>query len=527
MSVRVEHGDCLEVMPRLHEEGVQVDSVCCDPPYHLVSIVKRFGKDGSAPVKSDGATGVYGRAAAGFMGQTWDGGDIAFRPETWRLAFELLKPGGHMLVFGGTRTYHRLACAIEDAGFEIRDTIMWHYGTGFPKSHDVSKGIDRGAPRAGMFSEFAKHYEQQRHKTGLTHAAICGAGHFYDNHNHGGASVNWARGHNVPTRAQWRILQPLLSLADDWLALIERVETEREITGQHDGDMGGLGGERLGSVGGDQTAPATDAAKQWEGWGTALKPATEIICLARKPLSEKTVAANVLEHGTGALNIDGCRVGTFKNTTPPGTDRFNQANHEHGYRPNAYQGNGRDGEASADRRYAEKGSTDFAATPGPRGGSPAGRWPANCIHDGSEEVLQAFPRTGPGGSLTGAEPSSPFANVYGDMPDRAGGFEAYGDQGTAARFFYTAKADKADRLGSKHPTVKPVDLMAYLCRLITPPGGLVLDPFAGSGTTAMACLREGFDAIVIEKEARFVADIRRRLAHVEGADTPLFEGAPS
>jgi site-specific DNA-methyltransferase (adenine-specific) len=376
---RVIHGDCLAILPTL--EPNSVDAIVTDPPYHLTSIVKRFGADNAAPAKV-GKTGAYARASAGFMGKKWDGGDIAFQPELWRQALRVLKPGGHMVAFGGTRTYHRLVCGIEDAGFEIRDQIQWIYGSGFPKSHNIG-----------------------------------------------------------------------------------------------------------------------------EGWGTALKPAHEPIVLARKPLIG-TVAENVLAHGTGAINVDGCRVG---NDTPPGTDR---------------PANGREGEQSAERRYTDKGSTNFAATPGPRGGSLAGRWPANVIHDGSDEVVGAFPDTGisSGGKGQASQKTALNGHVYGQysgssLGQNAGGL---GDIGSAARFFYTAKADSDDRLGSKHPTVKPVDLIAYLCRLITPPKGTVLDPFAGSGTTGMACLREGFDCILIEREAEYVADIERRIAHVSGADTPLF-----
>jgi len=220
--------------------------------------------------------------------------------------------------------------------------------------------------------------------------------------------------------------------------------------------------------------------------------------VARKPLIG-TVAANVMQHGTGALNIDGCRV--------PGGE-----------------GGERDGEESAERRYTERGSTSFSPTPGPRGGDAKGRWPANVIHDGSEEVLAAFPHTASGtGAVKKATAAGHRNNAFGAESRPAGTPNVeYGDEGSAARFFYTAKADKGDRLGSKHPTVKPVDLMAYLCRLVTPPGGTVLDPFAGSGSTGMACLREGFNAILIEREAEYHADILRRIAHVSGQDAPLF-----
>lgn len=428
MSIRVEHGDCLEVMPRLIAEGVRVDSVVTDPPYHLTSIVKRFGKPGSAPAKD--RDGLYARASRGFMGKEWDGGDIAFRPETWRLCFDLMKPGAHLLAFSGTRTYHRMACAIEDAGFEIRDQIGWLYGSGFPKSHDVSKAIDKAAG---------------------AERDIVGDSPYASRKPNGSAGVNSVG----------------LSAAPG--AVI--------------------------------TAPATDAARQWEGWGTALKPAWEPIVLARKPLSG-TVAGNVLEHGTGALNIDGCRV--------HGDDAQGGKYVVKRLKPGATL-------EKTGGNWRQEDGAEY------RGEMKPGRWPANVIHDGSPEVLAAFAAYGDRGAFApvrGTEASRPAKNVYGEFARGEGAF--HGDTGTAARFFYSAKADAADRLGSKHPTVKPVDLIAYLCRLVTPPGGLVLDPFAGSGTTGMACLREGFRALLIEREAEYVADIHKRLQHVRGADTPLF-----
>ncbi len=378
MTVTVHHGDSREVLKSFPDASI--DSVVCDPPYALVSIGKRFGAENAAAAKP-GKTGAYARASAGFMGQKWDTGETAFDPDFWAEVLRVLKPGGHLLAFSGTRTYHRLACAVEDAGFEIRDMVSWLYGSGFPKSHNVGKKTERAE------------------------------------------------------------------------------------------DM---------------------------GWGTALKPACEPIVLARKPLSG-TVSANVLVYGTGALNIDASRIGTG-------------------------EGGGREGEASAARRYAKDGSTNFAATPGPRGGDAKGRWPANVITDGSAEVVAAFPDTASGtGAVKKASADGYQGNALGKESRPAGtAMISHGDAGSAARFFYSSKADAADRCGSKHPTVKPIDLMAYLCRLVTPPGGTVLDPFAGSGSTGMACLREGFDCILIEREAQYVEDIHHRLKHVEGADTPLF-----
>lgn len=425
MGVTVHHGDSRDVLKTFADASI--DSVVCDPPYALVSIGKRFGAEGAAPAQS-GKTGAYARASAGFMGQKWDTGETAFDPAFWVEVLRVLKPGGHLIAFSGTRTYHRLACAVEDAGFEIRDMVSWLYGSGFPKSHNVAKGIDR-------------HNGDERPVIGTETIS---------NDIRGGALLDVAHG-------------------------VDRPSFQRDVT-----------------------SAASAASAAWEGWGTALKPACEPIVLARKPLAA-TVAATVLLHGTGALNIDGCRI-------------------EGG------AGGERDGEASAVRRYADHGSTNFAPTPGPRGGDAKGRWPANVIHDGSAEVVDAFPDTASGtGAVKRASAEGYQGNALGKESRPAGTpMISHGDAGSAARFFYSAKADAADRCGSKHPTVKPIDLMAYLVRLVTAKGGTVLDPFAGSGSTGMACLREGFDCVLIEREAEYVADINRRLQHVEGADTPLF-----
>jgi site-specific DNA-methyltransferase (adenine-specific) len=298
------------------------------------------------------------------MGKTWDGGDIALRAETWRLVYDCLRPGAYLLAFGGTRTWHRQAVAIEDAGFEIRDTIMWLYGSGFPKSHNAG-----------------------------------------------------------------------------------------------------------------------------DGWGTALKPAVEPIVLARKPLIG-TVAANVAQFGTGAINIDASRL-------PDGGVLVTTGN----------------GKRDRQDGYGMQG--------GIIGGSPLGRWPANVIHDGSDEVEEAFAAFGeaPGQQFTvgpqhGKRDS---VNVYGDYGERPLTLPR-GDTGTASRFFYTAKASAADRAGSKHPTVKPTDLMRYLVQMVTPKGGTVLDPFAGSGSTGLAADQLGCDAVLIERDPGYAEDIQRKIT----GDCPLF-----
>jgi site-specific DNA-methyltransferase (adenine-specific) len=411
MTVELLAGDCLELLPAL--AGNSVDSCVTDPPYHLTSIVKRYSAPDAAPSRDKrGISGPFVGVSSGFMGKQWDGGDIAFRPDVWREVYRVLRPGAHLLAFGGTRTYHRLACAIEDAGFEIRDTIMWVYGSGFPKSHSVSVAIDKSngvAPRSKAF--------------------------------------------NMKGRG-------------------DRAE-----------EMDTNGREFLPPY-----EATTEAARQWQGWGTALKPACEPVVLARKPLSEKTVAANVLRWGTGAINVDGCRIETN------GEDRSARYNNK----PPLGEGD--------NVKFGKRDEVWIA---------PEGRWPANLIHDGSEEVLAGFPESD-GGAVSdynwnesnNDNPTHVTRNIKSGIH--------FGVSGSAARFFYTSKADQDDRLGSCHPTVKPLDLMQYLVRLVTPPKGLVLDPFAGTGTTGEAAFREGMRAVLIEREAEYQADIKRRIAMLLG-----------
>lgn len=370
-------GDCLEVLPGL--PGESVDAVVTDPPYGL-----------------------------GFMGRDWDHGvpGVHFWQEIMRVA----KPGAHLLAFGGTRTHHRLVCAIEDAGWEIRDTIMWVYGSGFPKSLDVSKAIDK---EAGA--------ERQDLGPSPTHHGG-GTNHVY-------AQDVWTR-ENFANKA------------------------------------------RL-------TAPATEAAKQWDGWGTALKPAVEPIVLARKPLIG-TVSANVQRYGTGALNIDASRIGT--------------------------SGGGGNGLGS---HFDRLGATEPRVKHGADVTGSLGRWPANLIHDGSPEVVECFPESESTGRPAGTYKGMGYHGA-GLWPMPA--IEA--SSGSASRFFYCCKASKADRYseaGNDHPTVKPLALIQYLVRLITPPGGLVLDPFLGSGTTAKAAHELGFRCIGIDLEERHCEIAAKRL----------------
>jgi len=380
-----------------------VDSIVTDPPYGL-----------------------------SFMGKNWDHGvpGVPF----WTEALRVLKPGGHLLAFGGSRTYHRLACAIEDAGFEIRDQIQWIYGSGFPKSMDVSKAIDKAA--------------------GAERTEILGpkAGH-----------ENFVGRDNMKSLREGTMSQEG-GFARPWMSDPEAVERAHH-----------------------SYAPATDSARQWSGWGTALKPAHEPIVMARKPLGESTVAANVLAHGTGAINVDGCRVVIDPKVDDPRL--------------------GGKGDWSSDKMAKNVYEGGYA---GERvGSSPLGRWPANVIHDGSEEVVSLFPRTGPsnvrpptGKPLFATSGRAVEWNANSVMDTVERGVNDNG--GSAARFFYCAKASKSDRgEGNNHPTVKPCDLMRYLCRLVTPPGGVVLDPFAGSGSTGKAAALEGFHFVGIEKDEKY------------------------
>lgn len=416
-------GDSRAVMKTLADNSV--DAFVGDPPYALVSIVKRFGADNAAAcVVPKSGSGAYARASAGFMGKKWDTGETAFDPAFWAECLRVLKPGGHVVMASGTRTYHQLATAIEVAGFEVRDSIL-EMLAGEPAGIAFLESLNDEQRRA-----FIRLLDEQS-PTGL---------------------LGWCYGSGFPK--------------------------------SHDVAKG-LGKQLAGP----------DLCEEWKGWGTALKPAWEPIVMARKPLDRNnTVAANVLQYGTGAINIDGCRI---------------HADDAKGYEYTV----ARTMPGAGQNKTGERKQEGVTFT----GMTKDGRWPANIIHDGSEEVLAAFPDnlTSGTGAVKKATGAGTQANAYGKESRAIGTPNVeYGDTGSAARFFYTAKADADDRLGSKHPTVKPVDLMQWLCRLVTPPGGTVLDPFAGTGTTGEAAFREGFNAILIEREPEYQADIRRRMALV-------------
>lgn len=515
-------GDCLDVLADLPDNSV--DSVCCDPPYglantdpaHVAETITRWvnGERDYLP------------GGSGFMGKAWD----AFVPPVavWDDCLRVLKPGGHLLAFSGSRTMDLMTLGLRLAGFEIRDSIAWLYGSGFPKSLDVSKAIDRidatDARRARNLS-----FTEWMRSTGVSSRQIDAATSSFM----GGHYLTAREQAAVPTADMFDLIRPLLDVdVPEWVeALVtERtVESEnfkaREVTGQRTTGLGtgkGAVAYIADSENRDITAPATDAARTWQGWGTALKPAFEPIVVARKPLAG-TVAANVLAHGTGALNINGCR-------TPTNGETLHTSTVPNDMRGGHYGSGHRPGEPSGQRRYTEQGGTNFAATSGPRGGDPAGRWPANVILDESQAaVLDA--QGGASQSRVGKPRGADAGDGWGMT---ATGAEC-DDEGGASRFFYVAKADAGERVrvdGIAHPTVKPLDLMRWLVRLVTPPGGTVLEPFAGSGTTVEACLLEGFHCIAIEREADYLPLIvqrvnRRRdpVAAVKGSggDAGLFD----
>lgn len=472
--------DCVEEMGEMEEASV--DAVVCDPPYEL-----------------------------GFMAKAWDSTGIAYQVPTWLAALRVLKPGGHLLAFGGTRTYHRLACAVEDAGFEIRDCIAWMYGSGFPKSLDVSKAIDRASacPTCGGDG---KTNDESLRRAPLNGCEDCD-------------------GTGVATRKVTREeTRPLVT--GDVISFDQRASTERE----------------------RRDAPVTDLARRWNGWGTALKPAYEPIVVARKPLTG-TVAQNVERYGTGALNVDGCRVD--------------------------FRGQEDERESKDKNRHADFGSGARAES---GNYEAAGRWPANVVLDdeaaelldeqsgerpgfsggaknnaGFRKEYAGGPRpkchmcTGTGFESTDPEDSSPCWRCKGTGNEPTWNDPApnyFNDSGGASRFFYTAKASRAERnaglegfkeharsavigqlhegtsaagnstgrylpRANHHPTVKPIALMRWLCRLVTPVGGKVLDPFMGSGTTGIAAVLEGFDFIGIEREPEYHAIAEARIVFWE------------
>jgi len=501
-------GDCLQVMRGMEAESV--DAIVTDPPYGL-----------------------------SFMGKKWDY-DVP-SVEVWRECLRVLKPGGHLLAFAGTRTQHRMACNIEDAGFEIRDMIAWVYGSGFPKSLDVSKAIDNAG--GVVSSKQAKLLRDRRELAGMSREEVA---------KHIGCTPSsvrdWEEGRARAVGAPIEFIIPSPEYRTKLAILLGYSSDERRLIGETTDRRGDGSVYGVGHSGEVRSGGHTDAAKQWSGWGTALKPAMEPITVARKPLIG-TVAENVLRHGTGAINVDGCRV-EMASEEDAAEHRYNC---EGGYKR----------QKNWHLNDTSKG-TLASGWKKPTGEPPQvqGRFPANIIHDGSDEVVGLFPQAGNGWKRNYGEEDYKGRQYAGGSFGGGGyrGGSTYCDSGSAARFFYCAKASKRDRdegcegleervagvgdvdessgrdstkpgnqygEGSRrrveaglsptmprrnhHPTVKPTDLMRYLCRLVTPPNGIVLDPFMGSGSTGKACVLEGFGFIGIEREADYIEIARARI----------------
>lgn len=704
MTCNINHGDCREVLKICADAGIMFDACVTDPPYHLTSIVKRFGSKTAAPAKF-GSDGAFARASKGFMGQEWDGGDVAFQLETWEAVYNVMKPGAYLLAFGGTRTYHRLACAIEDGGFDIRDTILWHYGcldtetqivtnqgikfytdligdelvlcysagtkeylyqpileimdydysdiayriTGDFGEQVVSRNhrclVEREGREVFVYAEalqpkenipFLESVSELQHtlsdtykrasnqKQGVwtdlrckTNKTCSPKAQTFGRENRTlrkllsmwktclevFVSIQKSQNSNVQQKMQWcgkrkitsalfwqrpsvldrgkqdifenkndggnkSVLERGLDLSESqgqichskykvcsmpsrickyvsqrWVrhgaqdssgagnrtefnshrsSASHKPRCDRQSAGKPDVVCDQCGPQKIRAWSGHKTSlasvtPIQYTGKVWcirvptgcfvayrkglyfptgnsgfpkshnqgDGRGTALKPATEIIAVARKPFAG-TVATNLEKWGTGALNIDACRVELA-------SDDILQNGVQHtGKKLNTGMADTDWGFKAVDR---EKG---------------LGRWPANLIHDGSDEVLALFPKS-KGQLVKSTDAQRSKANVYGIPSDNGKEYQPRNDSGSAARFFYCAKANKKDRAESTHPTVKPIALIRYLCRLITPPNGLILDPFAGSGTTGQAAHEEGFNSYLIEQSDEYIKHIQKRM----------------
>ena len=434
--MRLHNGNCLEVLKMMIEDEVFVDSIVTDPPYEL-----------------------------GFMGRSWDSTGIAFQKETWELCFKVLKPGGHLLAFSGSRTYHRMAVAIEDAGFEIRDQVMWLYGSGFPKSMNVGKIIDKKLRGVGIGKSDPK---SPLH--GTKRQKIDGSNAKHD-------------------------MSPLYKT--------QNVEYEYE----------------------------HDISKQWDGWGTALKPAHEPLVLARKPLSEKSIADNVLKWGTGGINIDECRVegndAKYPDTNPDFRDQGRQSKENMGIDKLSFGQTENVKRKKVVRKSRDENGVWTNNNSGMKAegseyadADPRGRFPANVMHDGSDSIKKLFEDKSryfycaktPKAERNQGLDNFPIKQTQGG----GGGIGNYKDDvNSASGKFGSEKAPSKNT----HPTVKPIKLMKYLCRLITPKGGTVLDPFMGSGSTGMAAKEENFKFVGIEKEEQYFNIASARIESVDTKST--------
>lgn len=487
-SVDLRHGDCLEVLRSLEDNSV--DSVVTDPPYGLSNTKPAQVADVLAAWVTGGTEAVPAKKG-GFMGADWD--SFVPPPAVWAECLRVLKPGGHMAVFAGARTQDLMGLSIRLAGFEIRDTLGWIYGSGFPKSMDVSKAIDKiGARPKETVVKLKAELRQVFDASGMTLSELnnrCG----FEASGYLRTSSTWAE--LFPLHEKWVVMREVIGSDTDFSD--EFKAAEREVIGKKQWTNSANhfvpGEDHTQRVKLDITAPATSEAQRWSGWGTALKPAIEPIILARKPLVG-TVAANVLAHGVGGLNIDACRVPSDEITGWGG------------------------------RGHASGGASLNLSATGSADGHPnavQGRFPANVLldeHAAKEMDEQSGNVKGAvSNGRTGA--SRGYDGGHGAQRQEAG----YADSGGASRFFpvfkYQAKAPKKERPvivredGTKiqHVTVKPLALMEWLVTLITPEGGTTLDPFAGTGTTLQAARDKGFNAIGVEQDEDYIALIEQRL----------------
>ena len=503
-------GDCLDVLRTM--PAASIAAVVTDPPYGLsrepdmIEVLRHWLADGEA----------YRHRGGGFMGKSWD--SFVPGPDVWREVLRVLKPGGHALVFSGTRTYDLTVLAMRIAGFEIRDQLAWLYGSGFPKSLDVSKAIDASdavavrLERARSFQAWLRPILTPQQVDASTASAM---GYHYTTH---------PTQPCVATRAHLELLRLRVGVVPAWIeALVDErfVESDnmraREVVDTRARPVRpGFSGSTYGvaeNIDVATTLPHSPEAQRWSGWGTALKPAQEPIVLARKPLIG-TVAANVLAHGTGGINVDACRIAGPPSQGGLGGDGL-------GY-------HGADGTRTIDRSMS------------------AGRWPANVILDDvAAEILDEQSGERPvSGAARNGRPAQ--ARDNGERVALHGGLHGNGtlhnDTGGASRFFYVAKTSRAEREAgldhlpevrrddgrvtdhhvpnlrtterrNHHPTVKPIALMRYLVRLITPPGGMVLDPYGGSGSTACAAVLEGFASTTVELTPEYIPLIEGRIEH--------------
>jgi len=445
---RLLKGDCLETLKGLDDNSI--DSVVCDPPYEL-----------------------------NFMGKAWDNSGIAFSTQVWSECYRVLKPGGHLIAFGGTRTIHRITCAIEDSGFDIRDQICWMQFQGFPKSLDISKQIDKTNGQ----SDVALTFTRWMRTTGLTTKEI---NQIIGTKSVGGHYREITAQPAIPTKEHWEKLKPHINIdiPQEVIDILHAHHTEgakREAIGLYKKGWNKFGHQLPIGEAKKITKPATPEAQKWEGWGTALKPSYEPAILARKPISEPNIAQNVLKWGTGGLNVDGCRFAYGDDCWVGPQEKIK----ERDPCENSHAGNKNKGGAFS--KNTSKMIINYH--------SEIGRWPANIYQCPKPPRSQKEAGLDHLESIAGHE-------AVGREPDTA-----------AINSPRTGAGRTASEIKNIHPTVKPIKLMRWLVRLVTPPGGTVLDPFLGSGTTAAASILEGFDVVGCELTDKYWPIIEGRTTH--------------